>query len=68
MSESMRHDRREQKLREIARNIARETMKKSGYTKINKKRPELGNRSFFANHWREAAQHALKNPMGAVQE
>ena len=46
-------------MREIARNIARETMKKAGYTRINKRRPELGNRSFFAIHWREAAQAGL---------
>ena len=46
-------------MREIARNIARETLKKSGYTRINKKRAELGNRSFFAIHWREAAQAGL---------
>ena len=53
-------------MREIARNIARETLKKSGYTRINKKRPELGNRSFFAIHWREAARLALSNRRDAV--
>ena len=53
-------------MREIARNIAREAMKKAGYTKINRKRPEFGNRSFFAIHWREAAQFALSNQRGAV--
>ena len=46
-------------MREIARNIARETMKKAGYTRINKKRAELGNRSFFAVHGREATQAGL---------
>lgn len=44
-------------MRELARSIARERMKRAGYTKINKKRPGLGNRSFFAVHWREAVDY-----------
>jgi len=44
-------------MREIARNIARERMKRAGYEKINKKRSGLGGRSFFAVHWREAVDY-----------
>lgn len=44
-------------MREIARSIARERMKRAGYTKINKKRSGLGGRSFFAVHWREAVDY-----------
>ena len=46
-------------MREIARNIAREAMKRAGYSKINKKRASLGNRSLFAIHWRDALQVGL---------
>jgi len=46
-------------MRQIARNIAREAMKKAGYTRINKKRASLGNRSLFAIHWRDALQAGL---------
>ena len=49
-------------MRQIARNIARETMKRTGITKINKKRPYLRNRSYFAINWRDAAQYALSHP------
>ena len=49
-------------MRQIARNIARETMRRAGFTKINKKRPYLRNRSYFAIHWRDAVQYALANP------
>lgn len=34
-------------LRKIARNVARNRMKKAGYVRINK-----GNPSFFAQNWR----------------
>lgn len=44
-------------MRELARSIARERMKRAGYTKINKKRPGLGGKSFFAVHWREAVDY-----------
>jgi len=46
-------------MRQIARSIAREVMKRSGMKKINKKRPELGGRSYFAINWRETAEYAL---------
>jgi len=46
-------------MREIARNIAREAMKRAGYSKINKKRASLGNRSLFAIHWRDALKAGL---------
>ena len=49
-------------MRQIARNIARETMKRAGFTKINKKRPYLRNRSYFSLHWRDAVQYALSHP------
>ena len=49
-------------MRQIARNIARETMKRAGYTKINRKRPYLCNRSYFSLHWRDAVQYALSHP------
>ena len=32
------------------------------FTKINKKRPYLRNRSYFSLHWRDAVQYALANP------
>ena len=51
-------------MRQIARNIARETMKRAGFRNINKKRLSLGGRSYFSIHWRDAAQHALNNPSG----
>lgn len=49
-------------MRQIARNIARETMKRAGFTKINKKRRGLGGRSYFSVHWRDAALYALSHP------
>ena len=49
-------------MRQIARNIAREAMKRAGFKNINKKRSSLGGRSYFSIHWRYAAQHALNNP------
>lgn len=49
-------------MRQIARSIAREVMKRSGMKKINKKRPELGGRSYFAINWREAAKYTLAHP------
>ena len=49
-------------MRQIARNIARETMKRAGISNINKKRPSLRGRSYFALHWRDAAQYALTHP------
>ena len=49
-------------MRQIARNIARETMRRAGFTKINRKRRGLGGRSYFAINWREAAQYALTHP------
>ena len=49
-------------MRQIARNIARESMKRAGYKNINKKRPSLGGRSYFSIYWRDAAQHMLNNP------
>ena len=44
-------------MRELARSIARERMKRAGYIKINKKHPGLGGKSFFAVHWREAVNY-----------
>ncbi len=44
-------------MRELARSIARERMKRAGYTKLNKKKPALGGKSFFAVHWREAVDY-----------
>ena len=52
----------ENNMRQIARSIAREVMKRSGMKKINKKRPELGGRSYFAINWREAAKYTLAHP------
>lgn len=49
-------------MRQIARSIAREVMKRSGMKKINKKRPELGDRSYFAINWREAVEYTLAHP------
>lgn len=49
-------------MRQIARNIARETMRRAGFKNINRKRRSLGGRSYFSIHWRDAAQHALNNP------
>ena len=49
-------------MRQIARSIARETMKRAGFTKINRTCPGLGGRSYFAVHWRDAVQHALNHP------
>ena len=49
-------------MRQIARNIARETMRRAGMSNINKKRPSLRNRSYFAIHWRDAVQYALTHP------
>ena len=49
-------------MRQIARSIARETMKRAGFRNINRKRPILGGRSYFSIHWRDAVQHALNNP------
>ena len=46
-------------MRELKRSIARETIKRAGFTRINKKR---GGRSYFALHWREAVEFALENP------
>ena len=40
-------------MRELARSIAREGMKRAGYKQINKKKPGLGDKSVFAVHWRE---------------
>ena len=37
-------------MREIARSIARERMKRAGYVKINKKKD---GKSLFSKHWRE---------------
>ena len=39
-------------MREIARSIARERMKRAGYEKINKKNPKT-DKSLFSVHWRE---------------
>ena len=52
----------ENNMRQIARSIAREVMKRSGMKKINKKRPELGGRSYFAINWREVAEYTLAHP------
>ena len=49
-------------MRQIARNIARETMKRAGFNNINRKRRSLGGRSYFSIHWRDAVQLALNNP------
>ena len=49
-------------MRQIARNIARETMKRAGYTKINKKRGFYGGRSLFSIQWRDALVQALRKP------
>lgn len=49
-------------MRQIARNIARETMRRAGFTKINKKRRGLGGRSYFAINWQEAVEFALTHP------
>ena len=49
-------------MRQIARSIAHETMKRAGFTRINRTRPGLGGRSYFAVHWRDAVQHALNHP------
>lgn len=39
-------------MREIARSIARERMKKVGFQRMNKKNPKTG-KSPFSVHWRE---------------
>lgn len=44
-------------MRELARSIARERMKRVGYIQINKKRRGLGGKSFFATHWREVVDY-----------
>ena len=49
-------------MRQIARNIARETMKRAGFKNINRKHRSLGGRSYFSIHWRDAVQHALNDP------
>ena len=49
-------------MRQIARNIARETMKRAGFTRINKKRAVYGGRSLFSLHWRDALAQALADP------
>lgn len=49
-------------MRQIARNIARETMKRAGFTRINKKRAVYGGRSLFSLHWRDALVQALRKP------
>lgn len=49
-------------MRQIARSIARETMRRAGFTRINKKRRGLGDRSYFAINWREAVEFALTHP------
>lgn len=49
-------------MRQIARNIARETMKRAGYTRINKKRSAYGGRSLFSIQWRDALALALADP------
>jgi hypothetical protein len=49
-------------MRQIARSIDREAMKKAGYRQINKKRSSLGNRSLFAVRWRDALKAALSYP------
>lgn len=38
-------------LRSLARNVARNNMKKKGYSRVNKK--EGDGMSFFSKHWRE---------------
>jgi len=54
--------REEKAMRQIARNIARETMKRAGMKRFNKRRKELGGRSYFSINWRETAQYALTHP------
>lgn len=49
-------------MRQIARNIARETMKRAGFTRFNKKRAVYGGRSLFSLHWRDALAQALRKP------
>lgn len=43
-------------MREIARNIARERMKKQGIQHMNKKKP-ITNKSFFADNWRNYVRY-----------
>jgi len=54
-----KYEQEDNNMRQIARSIAREAMKRSGIKKINKKRPELGGRSYFAINWREEAEYVL---------
>jgi len=42
-------------MRELARSIARERMKRAGYTQINKRK--FGHKSFFARNWRKAVDY-----------
>ena len=49
-------------MRELKRSIAREVMKRAGFSRINKKRASLGGRSYFSLHWREALAFTLTDP------